>query len=829
MPRPVVRVTRLRFGLPLLLLAASLPNIATAADRFYPADHALAGLPTAEDSAGVYAPAPEHPLNRLHQLLFVRPLIAEEIQSQLPAERARSGQSDTEFFTRGWYFGKREGTAADQHIFGGDVRVSPVRSFSEAERQELLSLLGGLATRDQIADIPELAAPLARLLLQWDLLSTWWNLERANSTDVELLTALARSIAALAQARDVLVNLPDGLSDLHQTFPSGSAADRAAPYLPADFPPTPNDAESKWVEVGRKSSALFKADRSLRASRVFLNLGDRSVSTTAIAAAAAGQPPEVPSGAQTGLVQMLIGIDEELQPVSTPVIDEVRIRTLTAPFELSAAHPSSSRDGSSHWIYLRTRSGSLSPDLPDFRFVPDTFQAMFLEYGSLKHATFAAQCALCHRLTNNGGQAPGGIRMLAKHLQPHVASADERPTLAEAETAAVAAQLRKRLAAVPVARRTEGAPTTSKLKPRAERSADERLKLAGELRQLYSAPPEQWPAPHIDPGVAWRELGLLPKVEHPADNPHSAAKELLGKTLFFDPRISGSGQLACASCHDPDLHWADGRTTSFGHTRKLLGRNSPTIRNVAFATSFFWDGRAATLEDQARQVLQNPDEMHATPEHVVSVLAPEKGYQILFCDAFDDETITFDRVAEALACYQRTLVGGASRFDAFLKGKSEALTDREVLGLDLFRRDGRCLHCHNGPLFSDGQFHEVGLSYYGRSKYEDLGRHRVTASPQDVGRFRTPSLRDVTATTPLMHNGLFELRGVLNMYNAGMPTLRRKPEQTNDASFPTKSPHLKPLGLNSQDLEDLASFLAALEEPKQRVRPPELPGLHPEP
>jgi cytochrome c peroxidase len=159
-----------------------------------------------------------------------------------------------------------------------------------------------------------------------------------------------------------------------------------------------------------------------------------------------------------------------------------------------------------------------------------------------------------------------------------------------------------------------------RLAPRPERTADERKARADELRRVYAADPSTWPAPHVDPDVKWKEIGLLPEVEHPADNPHTTEKETLGKTLFFDPRLSGSGQIACASCHDPDLGWADGRTTSFGHSRKQLARNSPTIRNTAFQQRLFWDGRADSLEDQARQVLMNPDEMRSGPEHVVALL-----------------------------------------------------------------------------------------------------------------------------------------------------------------------------------------------------------------
>lgn len=364
--------------------------------------------------------------------------------------------------------------------------------------------------------------------------------------------------------------------------------------------------------------------------------------------------------------------------------------------------------------------------------------------------------------------------------------------------------------------------------PRAEQSAEQQAARAADLREIYSGDPGTWPAPHIDPDVAWREIGLLPAVTHPADNPHSESKERLGRALFFDPRLSGSGQIACASCHDPDLGWADGRTTSFGHSRKHLARNAPTIRNAAFQKHLFWDGRADSLEDQARKVLLNPDEMRSGPEHVVSLLTSEPGYESLWRAAYGDEAVSIDRAADAIACFERTVVGGSSKFDAFLKGNTAVLSDAAIRGLDLFRRDARCMNCHHGPAFSDGGFHDLGLSNYGRP-FEDLGRGQVTGLLSDTGKFRTPSLRDATATPPLMHNGLFELDVALTLYNAGMPTPQRKQSQADDPRFPVKSPHLKPLGLNKQDLADLTAFLQSLEEPRRRVRPPEIPGLHPAP
>jgi len=339
------------------------------------------------------------------------------------------------------------------------------------------------------------------------------------------------------------------------------------------------------------------------------------------------------------------------------------------------------------------------------------------------------------------------------------------------------------------------------------------------FRQRYECGREAWPAPQVDPGIQWEELGPLPVVQHPADNPFSPAKAELGKVLFFDPRLSGSREIACASCHDPDLAWADGRTVSFGHHREPLKRNAPTIRNITFQRTLFWDGRANTVEQQVEQVLLNPAEMHITRQQLVEAVAAVPGYRKQFTAAFADSQVSFDRVVQAVACFQRTVVGGGSRFDRFVRGEYSLLSDDEIHGLDLFRRKARCLNCHHGPLFSDGQFHDVGLSYYGRTT-EDLGRFRVTGKPEDVGRFRTPSLRDVTKTEPLMHNGLFKLSGVLNMYNAGMPTLKRQAYQQNDPLFPTKSPHLKPLGLSRQELADLAAFLGTLEEPYRRIRPP---------
>lgn len=352
--------------------------------------------------------------------------------------------------------------------------------------------------------------------------------------------------------------------------------------------------------------------------------------------------------------------------------------------------------------------------------------------------------------------------------------------------------------------------------------AAQRKDWADRLRLIYSQEPARWPRPTVDASVKWTELGILPEVEHPADNPHSPEKAKLGELLFFDPRLSGSGQMACASCHDPDLAWADGRRTAIGNKRKQLGRNTPSILTAGYGSKYFWDGRAESLEDQAAQVLYNADEMASSAEHVVEQVSAAQAYRDQFKTAFGDDTITLERVCQAIACFERTLARSRSRFDFFVRGNYEVLSDEALIGLHLFRTDAKCMNCHHGPNFSDNEFHDLGLSYYGR-KFEDLGRHNQTAEPRDVGRFKTPTLRNVANTGPYMHNGLFPLQGVLNLYNAGMPTLRRKPNQMEDPFFPTKSPLLEPLSLNRQDLDALKAFLESLSEPTRRLHLPVLP------
>ncbi|HJV20167.1 MAG TPA: cytochrome c peroxidase [Sediminibacterium sp.] len=343
------------------------------------------------------------------------------------------------------------------------------------------------------------------------------------------------------------------------------------------------------------------------------------------------------------------------------------------------------------------------------------------------------------------------------------------------------------------------------------------------LRALYLQPTGKWPAPFIDSGVSWKELGILPG--SPLNQHADSVKQLvhLGKMLFFDPRLSGSGQISCASCHVPDMSWTDGRERAVGHDQQLGKRNTPSLSNIWASPKLFWDGRANTLEDQAYGPVNNDIEMHGSMPQVPASLRKIAEYKKLFINAYGTEEINVERIVHALATYERTLVSRKSDFDYFLQGEAARLNDAALRGLHLFRTKARCMNCHNGPLFTDQQFHNVGLTYYGR-EFEDLGLYRVTGKAAHVGQFKTPSLRDVMRTRPWMHNGLFDdMDGVLNMYNAGMPQPKPKPEQVKDSLFPQTDPLLRKLNLTKEERQDIIAFLNAITAQPWKVRIPVLP------
>lgn len=350
-----------------------------------------------------------------------------------------------------------------------------------------------------------------------------------------------------------------------------------------------------------------------------------------------------------------------------------------------------------------------------------------------------------------------------------------------------------------------------------------------ELRKLYSSgDPTSWPAPELDKSIdkkAFQDIGVLSAVPYPAYNPYSKEKESLGKILFFDPRLSNSGQIACASCHNPELGWTDNLTRSFGHDRQTGKHNSMTILNSAYAKTLFWDGRASSLEDQAQFPIGDPLEMNEKLTIAVDKIAKIKGYNELFTAAFGDKKVDLQRIQYAIATFERSINSPKSKFDNFISGKSDAYSDSQVKGLHLFRTKAQCINCHNTPYFSDNQFHNDGQTLFG-TKNEDFGRYNVTKNKEDIGKFRTPTLREVVNTKPWMHHGHFpSLLDVVELYNLGNPApIQKKYVGTaRDSLIPKPDPLLKKLDLNKEEINDLLAFIETLSTPTRRIIIPTMP------
>lgn len=346
--------------------------------------------------------------------------------------------------------------------------------------------------------------------------------------------------------------------------------------------------------------------------------------------------------------------------------------------------------------------------------------------------------------------------------------------------------------------------------------------LDSSLSTLYKRPVDQWPSPTIDSGVQWQEFRSLPRIDSSYFAMMERADVVLGKNLFFDPILSGSNQISCSSCHNPQTSWADKLTVPIGHDHLEGTRNTPSLLNVYARKTLFWDGRDTTLESQALSPIAAHHEMNMELSKLIPKLKAIPAYNELFLAAYHKEDYSINEVLNALAAFQRTLTSRRSRFDEFIDGNYKVLNDQEIRGLHLFRNKARCMNCHHGQFFTDESFHNIGLTYYKR-KYEDLGRYAITHNPDDVGKFRTPSLRDVMNTDPWMHNGLFwDMTGLLNMYNSGMQMNSPKPGQKeNDPLYPVTDPLMKKLDLSKEEIQDIKAFLESITATKYRMHRPE--------
>ncbi len=329
------------------------------------------------------------------------------------------------------------------------------------------------------------------------------------------------------------------------------------------------------------------------------------------------------------------------------------------------------------------------------------------------------------------------------------------------------------------------------------------------LRDIYSRPPSEWPKPLVDAGVQWIELGVLPA--SPVDLQNDSIKNVveLGKALFFDTRLSGSEKISCATCHKPELNWTDGIEKSLGHEGAINKRNSPTIQNTWFYKRLFWDGRSSSLQDQAFAPINSASEMHSDMPDVMRKLRRINGYKVLFKKAFDSDEINPDKMAEAIATFEKTVVSNKSKFDKFLEGNKKALTKNELKGLHLFRTKARCMNCHNGAMFSDNQFHNNGF-FFPDQISKDKGLYMFSHIDADTGKFKTPSLRDVAKTGPWMHNGSqHSLVDILNVYNEG--------------GFAGYDPLIQQINLSKREIKDLLAFLNAISAPPVEFSQPVKP------
>ena len=314
------------------------------------------------------------------------------------------------------------------------------------------------------------------------------------------------------------------------------------------------------------------------------------------------------------------------------------------------------------------------------------------------------------------------------------------------------------------------------------------------------AAPPQAAAPPVPLG--------LPAIPWPEDNPYSPARAELGKILFFDGRLSSNGIVSCAFCHEPEHAFSGSTPFSKGVTGKLGPRHTPTLINRAWGKSEFWDGRAPTLEAQTMVPLTNPIEMGMTVEGVTEKIRAIKGYAPLFVAAFGDSTVSFERIAKAIATFERTIVSGNSAYDRYVGGDKSALSKQQKDGLEFFNRKGECAECHSGPNFTTEKFANLGIGM--DRENPDPGLAAVTRKRGDFGKFKISTLRDLARRAPYMHDGRFKtLDEVLALYaKGGMPN-------------PHLDTRLTPFYLDEETKQDLLAFLDSFNgEGWQKITPP---------
>ncbi len=308
----------------------------------------------------------------------------------------------------------------------------------------------------------------------------------------------------------------------------------------------------------------------------------------------------------------------------------------------------------------------------------------------------------------------------------------------------------------------------------------------------------------VFPETPW---GTIPQ---PANNPATERGVELGKRLFFDPFLSSNDQVSCATCHHPAKAFSDGaKLTRMGVSGNPLIRHSPALFNLAWMSGLFWDGGSTSLEAQVFGPLNHPDEMGMDLKELVDKLQRHPEYPKLFQEVFGSDSITSQRLARALAQYERTLLSFDSPYDRW-KGGEHTLSAFELAGYEVYKV--HCASCHTEGLFTDNGYHNNGLdSVFVNTEHEliHFGRYRITNDSADIGKFKTPSLRNLGLTAPYMHDGrMASLDAVLKHYQSGI-----LPSVTLDTVLKNKKP------LSHQELSALKAFLETLNDPQYGAGP----------
>lgn len=340
------------------------------------------------------------------------------------------------------------------------------------------------------------------------------------------------------------------------------------------------------------------------------------------------------------------------------------------------------------------------------------------------------------------------------------------------------------------------------------KQSEQDVKGTAQQQSQLSAKLVQNPPPTIELDSLKERYQRPVAVPFPEDNAPSQARELLGRTLFFDPRLSGSNWIACATCHNPGLAWGDGLPRAIGHGMQVLGRRTPTILNLAWAEALFWDGRAASLEEQALGPIQAPGEMNQPLESLVEKLQAIPEYHPLFHKAYPNEPISAATMAKALATFERTVVSDQAPFDRWIEGEEDAISKAAKRGFVVFNAQARCSQCHSTWRFTDDSFHDIGVAS------DDQGRGTLLAGiPAMQHAFKTPTLRNVNRRAPYMHNGSEStLEQVIDFYAQGGRLQR-----------PSLSSEIRPLPLTADDQNDLIAFLHTLTSDDKPLVMPTLP------